>query len=254
MTINNLTKEIKNRTGLIIVFSTCLFITTYEYKKLLLFTFIKPVILTTEYATSQQHFIVTNVYDMFQLHINTSVFCCKSAGGLFFFYHLKLFLLPGLYTEEKKNILLIFSTLGTSTLILSVLFYKKILAMLWSFITSYQNITSQHSSLNIFFEANLNSYIQFVLNIFVLMLLVFIGTFLFFLFLIKHNSTASFIKKNRRHCLYFCFLLSAIVTPPDLSALLYFGLISFMLIEVVNFFAIYSATVLIRQPVKTYKN
>jgi sec-independent protein translocase protein TatC len=205
-------------------------------------------------VTAQQHFIVTNVYDMFQLYINTSVFCCKSAGGLFFLYHLKLFLLPGLYAEERKNILVIFYTIGTSTLILSVLFYKKILAMLWSFITSYQKITSQHSSLNIFFEANLNSYIQFVLNIFVLMVLVFIVTFLFYFLLIKHNSTASFIKKNRKYCLYFCFVLSAVVTPPDLSALLYLGLISFILIEVVNFFAIYSATVLIRQPVKTYKN
>lgn len=123
-------------------------------------------------------------------------------------YQIWKFIAPGLYLHEQK--LIILSVLSVVILaVLGMLFcYFIVLPTLFNFIG---HIKSQEITM----LTDITKYLDFILNLFLVFAIAFQTPVLIFLLIyfgvVKHSKMASL----RKYILVGCFIIAAIVTPPD---------------------------------------
>jgi len=204
--------ELKSRI-LLLVFSWIItFFTCYKYKKILFFLLIK--INTKLYYLKSFYFISTKLTDVFSIYVQLSYFVSIHLFIFLLFYHVLVFISPGLFNSEYKTIKFTFF-LGSFFCLLGFFILNiYILPYIWSFFLSFQNNHSSQS-VNIFFEAQIIEYFKFYIYIHYLTVIVSQVFVLILIILHFTKNKIDFVTKTRK-IVYFGFLiLATIITPPD---------------------------------------
>ena len=210
--------EVRNRFLLILLTWIFTVIISYNYKEILLFSFIQSSF--TFFKTSTVYFIFTNLTEVFSTYLQLIYFISNQIVVFFILYHILLYVAPGLYNYEYKNLKFIFILISIFWC-LSILFLNLIvLPVSCQFFLSFHEL----STFNLYFEAKLNEYLHlyilfyFICNIFCQILISVI------LFLKYINCNLIFIKKFRKVFYFSFFFLATIVTPPDILSQLLLGI------------------------------
>ena len=222
--------EIKNRIFLLVVTWLSTVFISYMYKEILLFLCIKPTI----NVLTNTYFIFTNLTEIFSTYLCLIYFIGNQILLVFILYHILIYISPGLYYYEYKNLKLIFS-LGVFFWIFSIVILQKtILPFSWQFFLSFHNsLTNQTFSL--YFEAKINEYLNFYITLYYLCNFNFQVFILLYILLDYMKKNLNFIKQFRK-LFYFLFVLTAtIITPPDIISQIALSMCIITLYELIIF-------------------
>lgn len=228
-------REISNRLLIILFNILVILCISYLYKKTLIYIIIKPILFYS-YKKQYIYFIYTNLTELFLTYICLISFYSSHFLIYFFLINCYLFLIPGIYYTEKKQIIFItFSSIFFLAFFLNG-FYSYLLPISWEFFAGFNSNMNLGNveEINIYFETKISEYIQFFIKTYLILCLTSQFLFIFFFQLKKIYRYKIFHKyKNLRETLYFFFFIFAtIITPPDVVTQLFFGLMLIMLFEI----------------------
>lgn len=166
---------------------------------------------------------------------------CKVAiiFGIFFslpviFYHIYMFLAPGLYKNERRAVVpyLFFSPL--LFLLGVILVYYVIMPISWRFFLIFQG-SSLTMPLNL--EAKISEYIELVTELFLAFGLAFQLPVIINLLVKFQLVSINSLCRVRRYVIVFIFILAAILTPPDVISQILLALPLILIYEVSIYFS-----------------
>jgi sec-independent protein translocase protein TatC len=236
--------EIRNRSLLLLYGWVFTAIISYFYKETLLFLLIKPI------NSILIYFIFTSITEILATYLKLIYFLSNQIFLICFAYHILIFLAPGLYYLEYRML--------TKVVFLSLFFFffsvfilnTIILPTCWHFFLSFQK-TIANNTVNLYFEAKINEYINFYVNLYYMCNLNCQMFMTLVLFLNYIKSDLKLIKKFRKIFYLTFFVFATIVTPPDIPTQLIFSG-SIIIIYEILIFNISLKNYLIWKPIKTY--
>lgn len=217
--------EIKNRFFLICLSWICVSLISYFYKETILFLLVSFTNLTV-LSNFKPYFIFTNVTEIFSVYTQLIFFIANQIFIINIFYHILMFLSLGLYKYEYKNLKFAFKIFIITWIISIVILNKILIPITWNFFLSFQEQTNP-KTVSLFFEAKLNEYLNYYVNLYYLCLLncqVFVCIAIFINFI---SQDINKIKKFRKIFYYIFIIFSTLTTPPDVLSQL---IVSFCLI------------------------
>lgn len=203
--------------------NTCII---YFFKEEIIF------ILGQHQNTDFPHFITTNLPEVLFCFIKLSIFL-----GLYFTFPIILFqcwffLSPALYKYEHqiiKNFLIVSICLYNLEIFL---IYKTILPYCWKFFSSFE-LSYERSGVSIHLETRLYEYLNlFIQLLYTLNITTNFCLFLSF-FLLRFPITT--LINIRKLIYFFCFVLSTLVTPPDITSQIFIGVLFMIIYESMMF-------------------
>jgi sec-independent protein translocase protein TatC len=228
--------EIKNR--IIILIMTWLFtlFTCYFYKEVILFFILNSTSFFQspfENQTEYNYFIFTDVTEIFYVYIDLILFISNQVVLFNFFYHFLMFLSPSLYKSEYNN-LYFFIRISFLIYILSVIAVNVFLLPLsWNFFLNFQS--NDFNLIPIFFEAKISEYLIYYINLYSLCLLNSQFSLLMLIYINSLSKNVLEIKKLRKFFYFLFFVISTVVTPPDVISQLCFSFILICIYETIIF-------------------
>jgi len=233
--------EIRNRGLLLFLTWFSTLIICYLYKEIVLFLFVKPSLIFFE--KNSLYFIFTNLTEIFSTYIQISYFIANQIIFIFILYHLIIFITPGLYYFEYKNLKNIFKIniffWIMSILILNIL----ILPISCQFFLSYQK-TINNLTLNFYFEAKINEYLKFYILSYYLCNLNFQFFVFFFICFNYIKKNLQLLKRIRKSFYFLFFLLATTLTPPDIYSQLFISLNTIIFYEISIIYIIFKTNLL----------
>jgi sec-independent protein translocase protein TatC len=203
-------KELRDRLVISIIAVAVAFIITYSFKENIFAFLMRPFI---EVMPASSSFIFTGVTEAFLTYFKVSLVVALFLAAPMILYEVWMFVAPGLYENEKRYIFP-FIGFGSAFFIIGGLFcYYVVLPYIYRFFVGYAGplITPMPS---------LKEYMNLSLK----MLLIF--GFIFQMPLVAYYlSKAGIIKyrtlsKKRRYALLGIVVVSAVITPPEVTSLL----------------------------------
>jgi sec-independent protein translocase protein TatC len=230
--------ELKNRLLLLILAWSTIFIICYTYKEILLYIIIKPSFNNIIFKLNKIYFITTNVTEIFNTYIELIYICSNKIIYVYFLIHFIMFLKNSLYKYEikiVKNVILIYLTL---LIFSTILLYFIILPISWNFFFNFQEINC-NNQLNIYFESKLSEYLNFFTNLnkisnFTCQLFTFI-----FIYINNIKNYLNIIKQYKKLLFFFLFVITTLITPPDVINQLILGGLIITVYEMFIFLIIY---------------
>jgi sec-independent protein translocase protein TatC len=202
--------ELRKNLILIVIFFIISVMVSYFYSENIFAWLAKPFI---ELNTSKK-LIYTGLSEAFFAYIKLSIFSASILTIPFAIWQLYKFVSPGLYKREKKSLLPYM--IATPLLFwLGILFsYYIVFPMAWKFFISFE-----HNNLIPFsLEARVMEYIGISMHIMIAFGLAFeMPVFLMIMLKLKILSLDKMIK-NRKYAIIIIFIISAIITPPDVAS------------------------------------
>ena len=229
--------EIKNRIILLILTWLFTLFMCYLYKEVLLFFILNSTHLFQspfENQTESNYFIFTDVTEIFYVYIDLILFISNQVIFFNVFYHFLMFLSPSLYKSEYNN-LYFFIRISFFIYILSIILLNVfLLPFSWNFFLNFQN--NDFNLIPLFFEAKISEYLIYYINLYSLCLLN--GQFSLFMLIYINNLSENVleIKKLRKIFYFLFFIISTLVTPPDVISQLCFSFILIFIYETIIFF------------------
>jgi len=207
-------KEIKNRFVLIFCTWISCISTCYYYKESLLFVVINSSSLFLN-SDEKPYFIFTNITEVFYVYLELVLFISNQIVAIMLIYQILMFLSFGLYQFELKRIKSLFQAIFLTWVISSCLLINFIVPFTWKFFLSFQG-NSIEDQVSFFFEAKLNEYLQYFINLYYVCLVN--CQFLILLLIILNNINNKLDStKTFRKLFYLIFVVfSTIMTPPDI--------------------------------------
>lgn len=243
--------EFRNRCFLVILTWLCTFTTFYFYKEITLFKIVNPY--TVFFKKNSFYFIFTNITELFSTYIQLAIFLTNQFMIVFTLYHFLIFFLPGLYKSESK----IIKTLIKLNLICwigaLISLHNYILPFSCNFFLTFQN-SFNINSLNFYFEAKINEYLNFYLTIYYIYFFNFQFCFLLYFTVTNFFINLKLITISRRSFYFIFCLLATFLTPPDVLSQLIVVISLIIFYEIIIFNTILARTfkkIIIQ---KTYKN
>lgn len=239
MILLNYIIEIKNRIILLIFTWSTVFFICYNYKEIMLYILIKPIIKhNTSYNINKIYFITTHISEIFNTYIDLANIFSNKFCILFFIIHFIIFIKTGLYSYEIKlikKISIIYTVLSFFSIIL---LYYIIIPLSWNFFFNFQEIIFDNQ-LNIYFESKLSEYLIFYINLDKISnLLCQIFAFIF-IYISQTKNYLKLIKKYKKFIYFFLFILTSLIAPPDVLSQIIFGSISIIIYEVLVLVILY---------------
>lgn len=206
--------EIKNR--FILTFFAWVFClgTSYYYKETILFSLVNSNSLFLS-SNEKPYFIFTNVTEVFYVYMQLILFISNQMTVIILIYQVLMFLSLGLYQSELIKIRSLFQFFLLAWLATLFLLFNFIVPLTWKFFLSFQENSTDKQFVSFFFEAKLNEYIQYFIDLYYVSL---INCQFLILLLITLNSINDKLKKTKtfRKFFYLIFVIfSTVVTPPD---------------------------------------
>ena len=172
-----------------------------------------------------ERLVFTNLPDMFFVYLKTAFVAGLLLSSPFIFYQIWMFIAPGLYRREKTLVLpfIFFSTL---LFVGGGLFgYFVVFPFGFKFFLSFENEFLQALP-------SVKQYFSFSIKLLLAFGLVFeLPVVLFFLARIGAVTPAS-LRKKRKYAILMCFIVSAVITPPDVITQLMMAVPLIVLYEV----------------------
>jgi sec-independent protein translocase protein TatC len=216
--------EIKLRLFYIVLAFIITFMTSYLYSDILMYIYVYPFILTCD----DKKLIFTNLVEAFSSCLSISLNVSLLVTLFFFTYSMFSFLKPGLY-EKELHLLKVSTKLFIMNLLFSIYFvYVVILPGVINFFTHFESYRLFELSL----EAKISDYLELVLQCIFLISIVFqIPVLVFVCLYLKIFNVTSLIVK-RKELIIVCFIVGALLSPPDIFTQLLIALPLWMLSEI----------------------
>jgi len=233
MTIGSHFNELRSRAMICILFYIVIFVLCYLFSKEIYHFLLKPFIEVSQ-NNQNRKLIYTSPTEAFTTYLKLSFYSSLFFSFPIFFAELYLFLSPALYKNEKKNILLTIFFSSFLFLFGAIFCYFFILPMALKFFSSFENLSSvDDSTLPILFETKISDYLNFTINLLFGFGIAFLSPILL-LFLIKGGYVkVKDLRSKRRYWIVIIFILSAILTPPDILSQISLAILLIILFEIV---------------------
>ena len=206
--------ELRNRFLYFFLFFILSFLLSYLFVEDI-FNFIsEPFINSIEFKENKR-LIYTGLAEAFLSYLKLALISGFVISSPFFIYQIWAFVAPGLLKKEKK-IIFPFLFLIPIMFILGFLFvYYFIIPLAWDFFVGFDTSIS-NKDFSIELEPKINEYISITLKLAIAFGLAFqLPTAIFLLTLLGLTSPID-LQKKRRFVIVIIFLVSALITPPDI--------------------------------------
>ena len=232
MSLSSHFNELKQRTLFCIIFFIAIFIICYLFSSDI-YQFLLHPFLEISQNLDHRKLIYTSPTEAFMTYLKLSFYSSIFFSFPIFFAEIYLFLAPALYKNEKKKVLL---TLFFSTFLFlfgAIFCYIFILPMALKFFSAYENIGTATNEMPIFLETKISEYLNFTINLLFGFGIAFL-TPIFLLFLIKSGFVKiKDLRSKRRYWIVVIFIISAILTPPDILSQISLAILLIVLFEIV---------------------
>jgi len=202
--------EIKYRLYYLFISLIFTFIICLIYYKEIFYLLTNIVIKLNE--ISSQHFIYTNINEMFFAYINNSLIIATIISIPVLYIHLWYFFIPGLYKFERK----IFNKLIILSMILYIfsiiIVYYILIPLTWNF---FLGLEFNSPMLMVVFEPKISEYLHMMTLTIFLFIISFQLPIVFFLLIIKNIISINFLIIKRHYGVLYSLIIAAILSPPD---------------------------------------
>ncbi len=214
MTLQKHLEEMRSRLIFCVMFFLIAFCFCYFFSAEIYNFLLQPF---SDFSSNDQNrrLIYTSPSEAFTTYLKLSFYSALFLSFPILATQFYFFLAPGLYKNEKKNIVIILFFSSLLFLLGVLIAYYFILPLAIQFFASFE-IKGSATSLPIHLEARISEYLHLVLNL----LLGFGIAFqlpILLLFLIRVGLLSpSVLKKKRRYFIVAIFVIAAVLTPPDI--------------------------------------
>ncbi|MCX8111467.1 MAG: twin-arginine translocase subunit TatC [Syntrophorhabdaceae bacterium] len=207
-------KELRDRLVVCIVATGIAFIVAYYFKEKIFYFLMQPFI---KVMPEKSSFIFTYVTEAFITYFKISLVAAIFAASPVILYEIWMFVSPGLYEKEKKYAFP-FIFYGSICFICGALFcYFVIMPFIYRFFVSY-------AAEFIIPMPDLKGYMNLTLKLLIAFGLIFEMPLMAFYLgragIIDHKMLSS----KRRYAILGIFILSAVITPPDVSSQIFMAI------------------------------
>ena len=221
------------RKWLIVAFSTFIFSFIFCYlNKTTLYSIISQPI--QQYYQSQHiHindiFIFTGIWELFFTDIKLCMYSSFLISLPIFLYCIYKFLSPSLYQREKKFTILTFSIIIILALFAVITMYKWVFPQAICFFLSHNNNIAQPM-------LNISEYLTAFFGLIFAFCLVFQIPIILFTLTKLNIISIKQLTKHRKTIIVIIFIISAIMTPPDISSQIFCAILLIIIYELTLFF------------------
>lgn len=223
-------KELRQKIIFCTIFFFIAFFVSYFFAEKIYEFLLQPFSKISDFNDSRR-LIYTSPAEAFITYIKLSFYSALFFSFPIFASQFYFFISPGLYENEKKNVLLILFFCPFLFLFGAFLAYFFILPLALNFFVGFE-IQGSTSSLPIQLEARISEYLHLVINL----LFGFGIAFqlpIMLLFLIKVGLLSNEgLKKTRKYWIVAIFTIAAILTPPDILSQLSLAIPMIFLFEI----------------------
>lgn len=233
MTIGSHFNELRSRAMICILFYIVIFVLCYLFSKEIYHFLLKPFIEVSQ-NNQNRKLIYTSPTEAFTTYLKLSFYSSLFFSFPIFFAELYLFLSPALYKNEKKNIFFLFFSSPFLFFCGAIFAFFLVLPQTLEFFASfeYHSIAAQ-SSFTIQLETKISEYLNFVANLLFGFGIAFQLPILL-LFLIKYDClSTNDLRSKRKYWIVMIFILSAILTPPDVLSQISLAILLILFFEIV---------------------
>jgi sec-independent protein translocase protein TatC len=194
----------------IIAFGVCYYFSSKIYDFLA-----APLAHQLEVRGQKPELIYTALYEVFFTYIKVSLFAAAFVSFPVVATQLWLFIAPGLYKKEKRAMLPFLVATPILFFLGGALAYYVVLPTIFKFLLDFQTVVGGGSDVQIQLMAKVSEYLSTVMKIVFAFGLSFeLPVLLTLLGRVGILSSAS-LKKYRRYAYVGCFIVAAILAPPD---------------------------------------
>lgn len=207
-------KELRDRLVVCIIATGIAFIVAYYFKEKIFYFLMQPFI---KVMPEKSSFIFTYVTEAFITYFKISLVVAIFAASPVILYEIWMFVSPGLYEKEKKYAFP-FIFYGSICFICGALFcYFVVMPFIYRFFVSY-------AAEFIIPMPDLKGYMGLTLKLLIAFGLIFEMPLMAFYLgragIINHKMLSS----KRRYAILGIFILSAVITPPDISSQIFMAI------------------------------
>ncbi len=174
-----------------------------------------PLAHALEARGQKPQLIYTALYEAFFTYIKVAIFAAAFVSFPVVATQLWLFIAPGLYRKEKRAMLPFLVVTPVLFFAGGALAYYVIFPTAWKFLLSFQD-TAPGSDVQIQLMAKVSDYLNIVMKLIFAFGLSFELPVLLTLLGKVGIITSAGLKKYRRYAYVGCFILAALLTPPDI--------------------------------------
>lgn len=156
--LHQLIIETKNRALLIFLVWISVFSISCEYREVLLFQIVQS-------NSFIDYFVITDITEIFLTYFELNQFLSHYFLGLYCFYHLFIFIEPGLYHSEYAFLKITISVYSIILLFITILTYFVGISGIWCFFIELQEKVSSQV-VETYFETKLDRFLGFYLYLF----------------------------------------------------------------------------------------
>lgn len=203
-------KELRDRLVVCIIAIAVSFIFTYYFKEKLFDFLMQPFV---RVMPAQSSFIFTGITEAFLTYFKISIVAALFIAAPVILYEFWMFVAPGLYESEKRYVYpFIFS--GSLCFIVGALFcYFVVMPNIYRFFVSY----AQDFVIPM---PDLKEYMGLTLKLLIIFGLVFELPLVAFYLSKAGIVNAKMLSRKRRYAILTVFIVSAIITPPDVVSMI----------------------------------
>jgi sec-independent protein translocase protein TatC len=209
--------ELRNRIIFSIVSIILFSVVSYIFYEKIIKILIRPFLYINDFNNAK--LFLSTIYEGFLIRIKISIYSGIVLSSPVIIFNLIKFIFPGLTLKERRFVLI---TLLTSLFLSSFAVYysyQKIVPLSIKFLSS-KSFIPQKVGLLLNFNRNINFIIQLIFAGILLFQLPLIIELLLFFNILKRKTIIKFV----RYIIVLIFILSAILTPPDVLSQLAFAL------------------------------
>ena len=205
--------ELRNRFIYFFLFFSISFLISYLFIEDIFNFVINPFIDSVDFKENKR-LIYTGLAEAFFSYLKLALVSAFIFSSPFFIYQIWAFVAPGLLKREKKIIFPFLFLIPLMFLLGFVFLYYFIVPIAWDFFIAFDT-SGIEKSFTLELEPKINEYISLTLKLAFAFGIAFQLPTAIFLLTILGLTSPTDLQKKRRFVIVIIFLLSAIITPPD---------------------------------------
>ena len=206
--------ELRNRFIYFFLFFSISFLISYLFIEDIFNFVINPFIDSVDFKENKR-LIYTGLAEAFFSYLKLALVSAFIFSSPFFIYQIWAFVAPGLLKREKKIIFPFLFLIPLMFLLGFVFLYYFIIPIAWDFFIAFDT-SGLEKSFTLELEPKINEYISLTLKLAFAFGIAFQLPTAIFLLTILGLTSPTDLQKKRRFVIVIIFLVSAIITPPDI--------------------------------------
>ena len=206
--------ELRNRIIYFFLFFILSFFFSYIFVENIFSFITNPFIESIDFKENKR-LIYTGLAEAFFSYLKLALISAFIISSPFFIYQLWAFIAPGLLEKEKKIIFPFIFLIPLMFILGFVFLYYFIIPLAWDFFTAFDTSGSKNN-FTLELEPKINEYISLTVKLGFAFGLAFQLPIAIFLLTILGVASPKDLEKKRRFVIVIIFLISALITPPDI--------------------------------------